>query len=94
MKLSVTIVIWACIHLTFLPQLEKGEIHHEDYNHVLCTMDMLIDVVTIRKHLKDFFPNKAKGNVCSECRLWFLVSACKFPWLFLYACEFSFFLGF
>ena len=50
-------------------QVEKGEIHHEDYNHVICTLDMLVEVATIRKHLKDFFPNKAKGTVHSDMRV-------------------------
>ena len=42
-------------------QIERGEIHHEDYDIVVCTMDLINEVAAIRKILKDLYPNQKKG---------------------------------
>ncbi|ELT96464.1 hypothetical protein CAPTEDRAFT_190708 [Capitella teleta] len=44
-------------------QIEKGEIHHEDYDIVVSTMDMIDDITPLKKLLKDLFPNSKKGSV-------------------------------
>ena len=42
-------------------QIEKGEIHHDDYTHVICTLDMLLDIAKVRKHMVKLFPSKRNG---------------------------------
>jgi len=49
--------------LDIIKLLERGEIRHDDYDHVVCDPDVLPEVALIKKHLKDHFPNRKKGNL-------------------------------
>ena len=51
-------------------QLQKGDIHSEEYDHVVCTMEMIPDVTPIRKLLQLNFPSQAKGQ-CFILKHWY-----------------------
>ena len=43
--------------------VQKGEIKHDDYDHCICTPDMYAEIASLRKHLRDRFPNPHVGSV-------------------------------
>ena len=50
-----------CLNYLF-SQFENKEIRFEDFNHLVCTMEMLPELGAIRKLLRDRFPNKKAGT--------------------------------
>jgi len=49
-----------------IKMFEKREILPEDYEHVVCTVDMMSDITVLRKHLRDSFPSKARGTLGTD----------------------------
>lgn len=45
-----------------IKSIEGGHIKPDDYDHVVCTVDMLTEIGAVRKALKDRFPTKQKKN--------------------------------
>ncbi|CAL1530722.1 unnamed protein product [Lymnaea stagnalis] len=43
--------------------INNGLINPKDFNHVLCTPDCASDILSLRSHFRDIFPQKAKGTV-------------------------------
>jgi large subunit ribosomal protein L1 len=49
--------------LDVIKLIERGEIRHDDYDHVVCDTDIMAEVAIIKKHLKDNFPSRKKGTL-------------------------------
>ena len=43
--------------------MQKGEIKYDDFDHCVCTPDMYADISSLRKHLRERFPNPKTGSV-------------------------------
>ncbi|CAH1794016.1 unnamed protein product, partial [Owenia fusiformis] len=46
-----------------ISQIENGLINNSDFDHVVCTPDIVTDLVPIRKILRDTFPMQPKGSL-------------------------------
>uniref|UniRef100_A0A0B6ZDZ4 Uncharacterized protein n=1 Tax=Arion vulgaris TaxID=1028688 RepID=A0A0B6ZDZ4_9EUPU len=43
--------------------VETGIVNLKDFQHVLCTLDCSLEILPLRSHFRDMFPQKVKGNV-------------------------------
>ncbi len=48
--------------IDLIKSVESGGIKPDDYDHVVCTVDMLTEITAVRKALRDRFPSKQKKN--------------------------------
>lgn len=46
--------------------IEKGEIRHEDFDHIVCSADTLSDISSIRKFLKEHYPSQKANTLGSD----------------------------